>query len=69
MNNAEDFIIRNGILKEYKGQGGDVVIPDGVTSIGDHAFVGCRSLTSITIPHRFAYLFEDYKDLDICYID
>ena len=31
---------------------GDVVIPDGVTSIGDYAFYGCRGrLTSVTIPN------------------
>ena len=29
---------------------GAVMIPDGVTSIGDSAFSGCSSLTSITIP-------------------
>ncbi len=29
---------------------GEVTIPDGVTRIGDDAFWGCRSLTSITIP-------------------
>ena len=28
----------------------DVVIPDGVTQIGESAFRGCKSLTSITIP-------------------
>ncbi len=29
---------------------GDLVIPDSVTSIGDWAFYGCSSLTSVTIP-------------------
>ena len=28
----------------------DLVIPEGVTSIGSSAFSGCRSLTSVTIP-------------------
>ena len=50
MSNINDFVIENGVLKEYKGQGGDVVIPEGVTSIGDLAFCGCSSLASIVIP-------------------
>ena len=50
MSNINDFVIENGVLKEYQGQGGDVVIPEGVTSIGDGAFWGCRSLTSVVIP-------------------
>ncbi len=29
----------------------DLVIPDGVTTIGDYVFYGCGSLTSITIPN------------------
>ena len=28
----------------------ELIIPEGVTSIGDYAFYGCRSLTSVTIP-------------------
>ncbi len=32
------------------GMIGSMIIPDGVTSIGDYAFRGCSGLTSITIP-------------------
>ena len=34
MSNASDFVSENGILKRYVGPGGDVIIPEGVTSIG-----------------------------------
>lgn len=50
MSNASDFIIENGVLTKYVGPGGEVVIPDGVTSIGDSAFSYCIALTSVTIP-------------------
>jgi hypothetical protein len=29
MSNASDFVIENGVLKNYVGPGGDVVIPEG----------------------------------------
>ncbi|MCT8974980.1 leucine-rich repeat protein [Clostridium sp. CX1] len=59
-----DFTIENGTLVKYNGSGGDIVIPDGVTSIGDYAFVDPSnknhdddyegkiksSITSITLP-------------------
>ena len=50
MSNASDFVIDDGVLKKYKGPGGDVVIPDGVTKIGDSAFRLSSEVTSITIP-------------------
>ena len=50
MSNASDFIIKNGVLTEYVGPGGDVTVPEGVTSIGNGVFSYCSSLTSITIP-------------------
>ena len=33
-----DFEIQDGVLLKYWGESGDVVIPDGATSIGDCAF-------------------------------
>lgn len=57
-----DFIIENGVLTEYVGSGGDVIIPDGVTEIGRYfpiwyeggfgvsAFFGCSTITSISVP-------------------
>jgi len=50
MSNASDFIIENGVLKEYNGSGGDVVIPEGVTSIWRSAFFMCEGLKSVQIP-------------------
>ncbi len=48
--NSKDFDIENGVLTKYTGSNGDVVIPEGITSIGDNAFSGCSSLESITLP-------------------
>ena len=46
------FKIDKGVLFRYKVESGvtEVVIPEGVTRIGDGAFWGCSSLTSIVIP-------------------
>ena len=49
--NTNDFEIENGVLKKYKGQGGDVVVPNGVVNIGESAFEDCSSLTSIVLPN------------------
>ena len=50
MSSMSDFDIQNGVLKKYNGSDADVVIPVSVTSIGNSAFEGCRSLERITIP-------------------
>ena len=43
----------NGVLAA------DVVIPDGVTSVGPRAFYGCGSLTSVTIPDSVTSIGEE----------
>ena len=50
MSNASDFIIENGVLIKYVGPGGDVIIPEEVTSIEEKAFRGCDSLVRVVIP-------------------
>ena len=56
---SQDFILEedgdgNTVLVEYRGQSSHVVIPEGVTSIGEKAFAYCESLESITIPDSVA---------------
>ncbi|MBE6709199.1 MAG: hypothetical protein E7578_08170 [Ruminococcaceae bacterium] len=50
-----DFVIENGVLTQYTGDGGNVVIPDGVTTIDEWALsdnnsTNASKITSITIP-------------------
>ena len=63
MSSASDFVIENGVLKEYVGPGGEVVIPEGVTSIGPEAFNNrfdnCPNLTSVTIPEGVTSIGND----------
>lgn len=46
----DDFQIEDGILIKYLGEGGEVVIPEGVTEIGSFAFENCTTLTKVTMP-------------------
>lgn len=45
-----DFIIENGELQKYTGDGVDVVVPEGVTAIGESAFWNA-GIESIKLPN------------------
>lgn len=61
--NSADFIIKDGVLTDYTGPGGNVVIPAdlGITEIGERAFSHNDTITSVVIPEgiktigRFAF--------------
>jgi hypothetical protein len=45
-----DFEIHEGRLTNCLRTWGDVVIPEGVTKIGDRAFAECKRLASVAVP-------------------
>lgn len=46
---SADFVIEGTTLVSYKGSGGSVIIPGGITHIGEGAFEG-KGLTGVVIP-------------------
>lgn len=45
-----DFQIENGCLKKYTGTDAEVVVPDGITRIGETVFDECRNLVNVCLP-------------------
>lgn len=45
-----DFLVENGVMRRYIGIGGEIEIPEGVTEIGESAFINCSGITSVTMP-------------------
>ena len=48
---------------DYEDQIKTVIIEDGITSIGDHAFSNCRNMTSVSIPNSVTSI-SDYAFYD-----
>lgn len=67
---GSDFVIKNKVLKEYKGSAKNVIIPKGVTKIGSRALAD-EKIKSITIPSSVtvidegAFMFTSIKKITI----
>ena len=46
----EAFEIDNGILVAYHGKEDNVIIPNGITAIGNNAFRNNSKITSVILP-------------------
>ncbi len=56
---ALDFLITEGTLTEYLGTDAAVVVPDGVTVIGDKAFANAKFIKSLTLPDSVTEIGEN----------
>ena len=59
MSELKDFVIENGVLVEYKGEGGEVVLPYEVTQIGNGAFYECQTITTLFIHDKVTNVHEE----------
>lgn len=51
-----DFVVTGSILWQYRGKGGEVTIPQGITAVGSGAFDQCTTLSSVVIPEGVTYI-------------
>ncbi len=59
MRSNKNFKISNGVLIKYIGIEKDVVVPEGVTVIGEKAFYECKNIESIVIPEGVKEIREE----------
>ena len=68
---TDDFVILGDTLLHSGTQtSGDIVIPDGITVIGDGAFSDCSGITSITLPDSVTSMgLSPFKDIPLIIFD
>ena len=56
MANEESMVIEDGVLKSGKACEGEVVIPAGVTVVGEKAFYNNKKITGLVIPEGVTHI-------------
>lgn len=61
---SADFIVEDGVLKRYRGRGGDIVIPDSVTKFERYKdiFRENTRITSVQIPGSIKSVCDDFSN-------
>ena len=59
METEKDFIIENGTLQKYYGSQLHVVIPKGVTTVWQFAFMDCVNLEKLTVSEGVKTVYRD----------
>ncbi len=54
-----DFVIENNCLVKYEGNEENVVIPEGIDTIGENAFADNNSVRSVVVPNGVKYILEN----------
>ncbi|HBB72325.1 MAG TPA: hypothetical protein DCZ71_06935 [Ruminococcus sp.] len=66
------FAVVNGILIDGTAASGKVILPAGITAIGDYAFSLCKGITEVQIPYGVESIgegaFEECRRLDRVYL-
>ena len=62
---SADFEVEDGVLKKYYGSAENVVIPQGITVIGNDAFYNCNSLKHVVIPDGVTSIGEPVSFTDV----
>jgi len=65
----KDFIIENGVLIAYNGANETVIVPDGITAIGEIAFEWNETLKEVILPQSLQeigfFAFRGCKNLTV----
>ena len=64
MSSRSEYVIKDGMLKKYTGNESEIVIPEGVTTIGKNCFSENSMITSVAIPDSVTCI--DYYAFNNC---
>ncbi|MCR5791078.1 MAG: leucine-rich repeat domain-containing protein [Lachnospiraceae bacterium] len=58
-NRGNYLVVGDGILLAYKGDGGNITIPEGIKTVGAQCFFGNTSITGVSLPSSLVKIGED----------